>query len=360
MLAACEGADYNILYGGGTFQVGADHPRITITAGGYTSTAAGRYQILSRTWDAFIKAKGPHRFDEAGQDACALWLIEDRHATADVENGRLREAIEKTCRVWASLPGAPYGQPTRSYAYCEQHYLAAGGVLNSATNVAAPATGTTVPVSGTGIASGGNAPPIHNADSVSQAIPKGPTMGAALALLPLLAQFIPQIMTLIKPGSQSTAKDAAIAQTVLNTVVQAAGVVAPGQPATAGSVGAAIDKMTADPSLAQQVQQAVVTHPEVMSALVVEVGAGGIAAARTFNADPLQIPFYKNPGFVVACLLIPLIYIVVSRVMFADGYSEQLKTVVVTAILSGLLGALTGFYFGSSLSSARKDELAAK
>jgi muramidase (phage lysozyme) len=340
MISACEGSTYKTLYGGGTFESFADHPRRSVTAGGYTSTAAGAYQILASTWDAFVKANGTHLFYPEDQDACALWLIQGRGALGDVEEGRLASAIAKCNKEWASLPGSPYGQPTRSYAYCEQHYLAAGGVLHPQGDVQPAA-------------------PIE--DHSTTLPPQQPTrqpMGAALALLPLVAQFIPQIMTLIKPGSASTAKDAAVAQTILNTVVQAAGVVSNG-PATAQSVGAAVDAMSADPELAKSVQNAVVTHPDVIGLL--EIGAGGISAAREANANPSQIPFYKNPGFVIAGMLIPLIYIVVSRVMFADGYSEQLKTVVVTAILSGLLGALTGFYFGSSLSSARKDDaLAAK
>lgn len=190
---------------------------------------------------------------------------------------------------------------------------------------------------------------------------RGPTMGVALTLLPLLAQFIPQIMTLIKPGSASTAKDAAVAQTILNTAVTAAGVLLPdGQQATAQHVGAAVDAMNADPALAKRVQEAVVTQPEIMQALVIEVGTGGIAAARTANAAPDQTPFYKNPGFIMALVLAPLIYMVVYKTMWDAGFSEQLKTVVVTAVLSGLLGSLTGFYFGSSLRQQAVDAKAEK
>jgi muramidase (phage lysozyme) len=43
------GRSYNTLSGGGTF-AGNQHPNRPITTGGYTSTAAGRYQFLYRTW----------------------------------------------------------------------------------------------------------------------------------------------------------------------------------------------------------------------------------------------------------------------------------------------------------------------
>jgi muramidase (phage lysozyme) len=130
MTAACEGADgYNTLYGGGTFDAPpSKHPRRKISAGGYTSTAAGAPQILAGTWDDFCKDRGaPVR--PAGQDECALWLIDRRGATADVDAGRLEHAIAKCGKEWASFPGSPYGQRTRSMDFCRQHYLAAGGSL---------------------------------------------------------------------------------------------------------------------------------------------------------------------------------------------------------------------------------------
>lgn len=187
-------------------------------------------------------------------------------------------------------------------------------------------------------------------DDRSTVLPKQPEkhMGA-LALLqlfgPILSNLVPQIAPLLGAKGEKVTQYAGVAKTVLDTITATTG---------APNLQGAVEAMSADPAMKAKVQAAVVSHEDLVGLL--EIGVGGIAAARVANADPNQVPFYKNPGFVVACLLIPLIYIVVSRVMFADGYSEQLKTVVVTAILSGLLGALTGFYFGSSLSSARKDD----
>jgi muramidase (phage lysozyme) len=96
------------------------------------TTAAGAYQITYTTWRDFIAAKGPHDFDPAGQDACAIWLMEVEHALEDVEEGRLRQAIEKCGGRWASLPSSRYPQPKRSYEACEKVYLAAGGLLTRA------------------------------------------------------------------------------------------------------------------------------------------------------------------------------------------------------------------------------------
>lgn len=129
MIGKAEGADYNTLFGGGTFDSFDDHPRQVVMAGKYSSSAAGKYQILARTWDDFIAAKGPHKFDEAGQDACAMWLIERRDAADDVIDGRVERAIRKCGAEWASLPGAPYGQPTRTFDFCLKHYTKNGGGL---------------------------------------------------------------------------------------------------------------------------------------------------------------------------------------------------------------------------------------
>ena len=42
--------------------------------------------------------------------------------------GRIEAAIAKCNREWASLPGSPYGQPTRTMAQALATYDAAGGM----------------------------------------------------------------------------------------------------------------------------------------------------------------------------------------------------------------------------------------
>jgi muramidase (phage lysozyme) len=98
----------------------ADHPRIAVTAklGGkpITSTAAGAYQFLSRTWDECAKALELPDFSPASQDLAAVYLIRRRKALPDVLAGRIEEAIRLCNKEWASLPGSPYGQPTKTLA----------------------------------------------------------------------------------------------------------------------------------------------------------------------------------------------------------------------------------------------------
>ena len=109
-----QGTPYNELYGYGNFSDFSKHPNILVTSGGYTSTAAGRYQILKKTWDSVQSKLNLPDFSPLSQDKAAIQLIKDRGAYNDVIQGNFESAIAKTNKEWASLPGAPYGQPTYS------------------------------------------------------------------------------------------------------------------------------------------------------------------------------------------------------------------------------------------------------
>jgi muramidase (phage lysozyme) len=124
---------YRTLYGGGLFDHFADHPRIPVRAvlGGrvITSTAAGRYQFLARTWDGVRDALDLPDFSPASQDVAAVYLIRRRGALEDVRAGRFDDAVRKCAKEWASLPGSPYGQPVVSIDRARALYAASGGVL---------------------------------------------------------------------------------------------------------------------------------------------------------------------------------------------------------------------------------------
>ena len=111
------GAHYNYTYAYRKFTSYRDHPRIRVCAGGWCSTAAGRYQILSKTWNGI--RSGLSDFSPANQDAAALRLIRNRGVT-NVDGidtlAEFQSAMNKLNREWASLPGSPYGQPTYSTA----------------------------------------------------------------------------------------------------------------------------------------------------------------------------------------------------------------------------------------------------
>ena len=120
---------YRMLYGGQLFNSYAQHPKTAITKGGITSTAAGAYQILFRTWQSVQQDLGLVDFSPSSQDKAAVELIRRRGALEDVIAGRFDMAIYQCRKEWASLPGAGYGQGERSLASLVQVYQYAGGQM---------------------------------------------------------------------------------------------------------------------------------------------------------------------------------------------------------------------------------------
>lgn len=133
-LLASSDRGYNVLVGGKLFNSYADHPRIKVFFKKWNlySTAAGRYQILARYYDAYKKLLKLPDFSPDSQDKIALCMISEQGASQDVKAGRLELAIKKCRNIWASLPGAGYGQSEQRYASLENAFLEAGGGLGIA------------------------------------------------------------------------------------------------------------------------------------------------------------------------------------------------------------------------------------
>lgn len=134
MIAVSEGTEpigdhgYNCVVGGALFDSYADHPRQRIELRpGLASTAAGRYQILERYYDAYKAQLHLPDFSPASQDAIAIQMIRERQAFADVAAGRFDEAVAKCSNLWASLPGNHYGQRQNTLADLRQAFTIAGG-----------------------------------------------------------------------------------------------------------------------------------------------------------------------------------------------------------------------------------------
>lgn len=140
MLAWSEGTStikasddgYNVLVGGGLFNGYADHPRqlIDIPRLKIKSTAAGRYQLLSRYWDVYRKQLGLKDFSPASQDAVAIQQIKERKALQLISDGKINQAIEKCSNIWASLPGAGYGQHEHKIDDLLRKYVQYGGSIS--------------------------------------------------------------------------------------------------------------------------------------------------------------------------------------------------------------------------------------
>lgn len=103
---------YDVVVGGTLFTDYKDHPRklVYLPKLGIKSTAAGRYQILARFYDAYKSLLKLPDFSPASQDKIAIQLIKECKALGDIEAGRIAEALTKCRSRWASLPGAGYNQ----------------------------------------------------------------------------------------------------------------------------------------------------------------------------------------------------------------------------------------------------------
>lgn len=180
MLRVKEGSQgesgYTKLFGHGNFTKPphnkdmSTHPKIVITAGGYSSSAAGAYQIMQDTYKGFqgyyqdkqknwhyseginyIKKYKISSFDQESQDKLCLvifkhnYLQKRAHAFFYKEDGTPRQGRSKfndaygdiiqmiiddnfdkalltSSLCWASLPDAPYGQPTGTKEECKVNY----------------------------------------------------------------------------------------------------------------------------------------------------------------------------------------------------------------------------------------------
>lgn len=128
-----KGSDngYNVVVGGTLFTGYADHPRkmINLPKLGIKSTAAGRYQLLSRYYDAYKKQLGLNDFSPSSQDAIAIQQIKERRALPDIESGDIKAAITKCSNIWASLPGAGYGQHEHKVDDLVNKFISYGGSI---------------------------------------------------------------------------------------------------------------------------------------------------------------------------------------------------------------------------------------
>lgn len=346
---------YYMISGGGSIDSLDKYPwPDESTTKGWKAVGAG--QFIPHTWYG-LQRQYPDDckdFSPYAQDFGILALTAGRGALQDVLNGDIVTAIRKCREEWTSLPGAAENKKYTMEMALHVFKEWGGGTLREQ-----PAA------------------PVEDKSTTYQ--PTGGNMGTALMLLPLLAQWVPQIMSLIKPDSKSTAKDAQVAQTVLNVAAEAAGVIQKGEQATAANVGATVDMLQKDPELAKKVQEAVVTHPEIMG--VLQIGEGGIQGARDFG-KAIQVaekPFWFNPTFWITVGLFPMMYMIAYSVLFTVapdssatvddvvklawyqkiGFDPNTRTGLVNLIVGFVFGGVVGVWFGTSYGSQRKTELAA-
>jgi muramidase (phage lysozyme) len=329
---------YRVLFGGELLDDLSRHPNRKVTAGGYTSTAAGRFQALWGTWSDFCRdiSEDPQTlpFTAEWQDLFGVWCCNRRHALADIGAGRIHEAVKKCASEWASLPGSPYGQPTITMDQFLGAYTAAGGVIDNAELLS--------PVQPA-------AEPVAPAQPPEKPMPL-PALALISAFGPMIAELIPAVAKAFDKTSETPAKIEA-ATKIVETVVAATGT---------ANVQAAVEAMKADPAVLTVARNAVVTEPQIMGLL--EIG-GGIEAARAANLEVQNAPqgFWRNPAFWITLLLLtfPIMLLVDVFWVHAEQYNAELRTQIVTSIL-GVILVISGYWLGTSSGSARKTDIIAQ
>ena len=131
-LLAVSDNGYNVLVGSTAahpllFTDYSHHPRIHNNA--QNSDAAGRYQLMGRYYEPYRQSLNLKDVSPASQDAIALQQIKECRALDDIEAGRIIRAIQRCAHIWASFPGAGYGQHEQQIGKLLDAYTAAGGSL---------------------------------------------------------------------------------------------------------------------------------------------------------------------------------------------------------------------------------------
>ena len=137
MLAFSEGTirfgkddGYNVIVGGSLFSSYDKHPNKLIQLNPkLKSTAAGRYQLLGRYYTAYKQACNVPDFSPVSQDLITIQMIKEQGAMKLIIDGEFEMAVQKVSNIWASLPGAGYGQHEHKLADLREKFCQYGGKL---------------------------------------------------------------------------------------------------------------------------------------------------------------------------------------------------------------------------------------
>lgn len=318
VIRSCEGTSgpngYRTFFGGELFDSFVDHPRVRKTfklrkGGTLTSSAAGAYQILERTWDGLVKQNGFKDFTPETQDKAAIALIRGRKALQDVEQGRFEVALKKCALEWASLPGSPYGQPTKTLEFCKQVYTEHGGVMVA---------------------------PLVAAVVASVAKP------FLTAAFDALAKELPTLGRILGSGTPVSNQ---VIESVVDVVKEAVG---------AKNDQEAVDLVKADPELAKVADDAI--KASAMDIFNLDMSNVGEARLSNEAAAKAEKPFWKTmPAFWITLAVLPLPYYTVIQVLTGsiDSFSPDIKASLASAVVSLVLGGVIGFWLGASFTTSK-------
>ena len=197
---------------------------------------------------------------------------------------------------------------------------------------------------------------------------------------PMIANLIPQISKIfVRPEDKKTQGYIDAANLVLDVFTKAGlkDPTASGQ--NVAQVAQAVEAVTKDAGLRQDVAKAVITDPPVMAFL--EVG-GGFAGAR--EADIKQqaapAPFWKTSAvFWISMLMLPMVYWFVGSSivggvsipdtapwyvqvlkLFGTAWSLDARSGIANLVIGLVLGGICGVYYGISVTQQKANATEAK
>ncbi|MEY4636521.1 MAG: hypothetical protein RJA55_2319 [Acidobacteriota bacterium] len=346
---------YRMMVGGDLFSNTAAHPNVVRTVRGLPpSTAAGAYQFLHRTWQECREALDLPDFGVESQDVAAVYLIRRRGALADVLAGRFEAAVDKCANEWASLPGSPYGQPTRSAEQARAVYVAYGGAFAAPATQAPPAPEEAP--SGPPVAPAARPDTIPAGEAPTWPQPESRPMAPILAgigkaiifdALPSIIAAIPRLGSIFTdPNSSEVAKRNVQAVSVIAETIGAA--------VGANNAQATVEALK-DPAKLQAARDAVDQRwGDILD--LTEAGGGGIEGARKADlAMSSAGSMWTSPSWWVTILLMPPVYAIVGSVvgLWGGAWPSDVRASLATAVVSLVVGGAAGYFWGQTTSRNR-------
>jgi muramidase (phage lysozyme) len=310
---------YRTLFGGALFDSFDDHPNVLVKASGYSSTAAGAGQFLHRTWERLQTAYGFPDFSPACQDEAMVALIHERGALQLVQSGRIAEAIKLINKEWASLPGSPYGQPTRTLTWALKSYTDAGGQL-------APTA----------------APPQEK-----------PVLPFVAAALPALLEAAPALIRIFGHSPQAE-KNAKAAEVVAEIARQATG---------EATVEGAVAAIQGDPAKAAAYREAVHLSMSELVAISVQMSEAEDKSRDKALDRNLQLAQASGGRWLwllgaVAVTVVIASYAITALVLFGPNVtlSDETKALLIGQIVIFGFATVLGFLFGSNIQNRVRED----
>lgn len=168
-----------------------------------------------------------------------------------------------------------------------------------------------------------------------------------LAALPSLLDLIPKLGNIFKGPDPMAERNVKAVEIVVEAAKAAIG---------ATNEQDLVEKIKADPAAAATVKAAV----EAKWLEISEVGSGGIEGARKADAAAIAasggLPFWKSsPSFWIACLLLPMVYLILGNVtgLYGAEWSADARAGIAGSIAGGIVMGLIGYYYGQTTTRNR-------